>query len=338
MFLNKNALRYQYLTDILGVDENDLDNQVDQVFVAKLSNVKLLVIALAQFVDNGLLDPNLDNMISSSHFDNQPVNSYEFASHQNQILFPSLVSLQEKGLADVIEIEPTSFVMMQWDAREMMVVADYYVVLQSHFSEYINAYQSHLGMRGNPAICNDGHISSSGSLNNYETKMGKKWQQSYGIESDRGVCTKHDGVKEMISLSKYKKMKPKAVKQFDPDFEGDDDLVTYRSSRQPSFSKAQQIAKAKKEKAKAKKAKAKAKKNPMVSASDWMQWANGYGLDYTVDDYMDEGVGELLIHFDADQDVDGTIMSESIAMGGSITGGYHTGGQMTIHTDVYVDA
>ena len=32
MFLNKNALRYQYLTDILGVDENDLIRIFEPMF------------------------------------------------------------------------------------------------------------------------------------------------------------------------------------------------------------------------------------------------------------------------------------------------------------------
>lgn len=317
------SMAEQYLVEIMGI-KNPTEEQLDQVSVLPFQECKPLVVGLAQFMDFGAM-----------------MNPSDVASLET--LKDCLIALQSRQLIDVIEFDEMNSQLVSKNVSgffepQWLLFNDYYIVFQNLFDMYINAYNADAHLRDNPAICNDGHISSSGSLNNYETKMGKKWQQSYGIESDRGVCTKHDGVKEMISLSKYKKMKPKAVKQFDPDFEGDDDLVTYRSSRQPSFSKAQQIAKAKKEKAKAKKAKAKAKKNPMVSASDWMQWANGYGLDYTVDDYMDEGVGELLIHFDADQDVDGTIMSESIAMGGSITGGYHTGGQMTIHTDVYVDA
>lgn len=310
------SMAEQYLVEIMGI-KNPTEEQLDQVSVLPFQECKALVVGLAQFMDFGAM-----------------MNPSDVASLET--LKDCLIALQSRQLIDVVEFDEMNLQLVSKDVSgffepQWLLFSDYYVVFQNRFDMYIDAYNADAHLRENPAICNDGHISSSG----FSTKMGEKWQKTYGIESDRGVCTKHDGVKKMISLAKYKKLKPKAVKQFDPDFEGDDDLVTYRSDRQPNLSKAQKIAKAKKEKAKAKKAKA--KKNPSISASDWLEWANGYGLDYTVDDYLDEGVGELLIHFDADQDVDGTIVSESIRMGGNLKGGYHTDGMITIHTNTYMD-
>lgn len=106
-------------------------------------------------------------------------------------------------------------------------------------------------MRNNPAICKDGHISSSGM----PMKMGKKWQKSYPQPKHaRGVCTRHDGVDTILTNAQYNKLKPKRLTDYD--LEGDAEFVTYREERHPKLGKAIAFDKKKKAKAKSK------KKNP----------------------------------------------------------------------------
>lgn len=106
-------------------------------------------------------------------------------------------------------------------------------------------------MRNNPALCKDGHISSSGM----PQPMGAKWQKSYPMPKHaRGVCTKHGGVDTVLTKKEYEKLKPKRLQDFN--LKGDDDFVTYREERHPKVGKAIAFAKKKKAKAKSK------KKNP----------------------------------------------------------------------------
>lgn len=65
-------------------------------------------------------------------------------------------------------------------------------------------------------------------------------------------------------------------------------------------------------------------------AKQWLSWGEGYGLNPEEDNE-----GQLLFYFDANDDVDGSIVREAERMGGAVQHTYSGDGNMVIYTGEY---
>jgi uncharacterized protein YodC (DUF2158 family) len=224
------SMAEQYLVEVMGFDQNDwgeMQDALDQVSIMSLQKCKVLVVALAQFMDFGSMSDPADNAT-----DLEQLKGALVALQSRQLI--DVVQFKQVGMSmKLVSVDTTGFFEPQW----LLGGGDYHIAFQNHFDMYIDAYANDAHLRSNPAICKDGTISSSGLTE--EMKYGKAkdkqykwWQPHYEEDQEhaRGVCTKHGGVEKTLTGKAYQNA-------FDPD-----GLVPYRSERHPKWDKAQALA------------------------------------------------------------------------------------------------